>query len=994
MPQSLQTMRITEEETLAQGSLNAQQRQAIHHGEGPLLVVAGAGTGKTMVITHRIAHLINSKRAKPEEILALTFTEKAAAEMSARVDLLVPYGFMDVWISTFHAFGDRVLRDHALELGLVPDFRVLSRSEQIVFLREHLFALPLSYYRPLGDPTRHLEALASVISRAKDEDVSPEEYLAYAQSVHEAAQANPEEEELQERSRQQMEIAKTYQRYQELMASAGYIDFGDQISLALKLLREHPLVLRKYQEQYRYILVDEFQDTNYAQFQLVKLLAAGHQNITVVGDDDQSIYKFRGAAISNILNFLDVYPEAKQIVLTRNYRSPQAILDAAYRLIRHNDPDRLEVKNGIEKRLSAQHSKRGEVRHLHFDTISSEADAVAQTIEELKEREGLKYQDFAILVRANADADPFLRSLNMRGIPWRFSGNQGLYAREEIRVLIAFLRCLADFQDSVSLFSLATSEIYRLDALDLVPGMSLASRRHLSLYYLFFHLEDFPELKEISEEGRAIIGKIREDLQKFSRMAHQRRTGEVLYEFLSATGYLKRLASANDPGQEEKVRNLARFFNILHEVSGLLAKDRVFDFLKHLQMLMEAGDDPAVAEADPDLDAAQVLTVHKAKGLEFPVVFLVGLVSDRFPSRQRRDPIELPPELVKEILPGGDVHLQEERRLFNVGMTRAQRYLYLTSAADYGGSRPKKVSRFLLEALDKPQADLSALKATPLEIIQRHAPPVQEGSKELGVIPAEQILTLSHRQVDDYRTCPLKYKYIHVLRVPILSHHTVIYGNALHQAVKELLRGKMAGRPPGMERLLAVFEGSWRSEGFLSREHEEQRLEAGRRALGNFYERESLNSAVPTYVERDFSFSLDHDRIVGRWDRLDIREGQGRIIDYKSSEVKDQKEADRKTRESLQLKIYALAYREMFGQLPEVVELHYLGSPWSGVLRVQEKHLEEARKAIQEASLGIRLRHFEANPGYIDCGYCPYEAICPHTGADPAAREGKGTLPC
>ncbi|MDH7499326.1 MAG: ATP-dependent DNA helicase [candidate division NC10 bacterium] len=987
-------MKITEEETVLPKRLNAQQRQAIHHGEGPLLVVAGAGTGKTMVITHRIAHLINAKRAKPEEILALTFTEKAAAEMSERVDLLVPYGFMDVAISTFHAFGDRVLRDHALELGLVPDFRVLSRSEQIVFLREHLFALPLSYYRPLGDPTRHLQALASVISRAKDEDVSPEEYLAYAQSLKEAARAHPEDEGLQERSRQQMEIAETYKRYQELMASAGYIDFGDQISLVLKLFREHPLILRKYQERYRYLLIDEFQDTNYAQFQLVKLMAALHQNITVVGDDDQSIYKFRGAAISNILSFLDVYPQAKQIVLTQNYRSPQALLDVAYRLIRHNDPDRLEVRNAVDKRLSAQPGRRGEVRHLHFDTLSSEADGVAQTIEELKKREGLRYQDFAILVRANADADPFLRSLNMKGIPWRFSGNQGLYAREEIRLLIAFLRCLADFQDSVSLFSLATSEIYQMDALDLVPCMNLASRRHLSLHHVFFHLEDFPELEGISEEGRATIEKIRSDLQKFSRMAHQRRTGEVLYEFLTATGYLKRLASANDPGEEEKVRNLARFFNLLHEVSGLLVKDRVFDFLQHLQMLMEAGDDPAVAEADPDLDAVQVLTVHKAKGLEFPVVFLVGLVSDRFPSRQRKEPIELPPELAKEILPAGDFHLQEERRLFYVGMTRAQRRLYLTSAADYGGGRPKKVSRFLLEAMDRPQADFSALKATPMEVIQRHAPRAREASKEGGTIPPGKTLTLSHRQVDDYLTCPLKYKYIHVLGVPILTHHTVTYGYALHQAVCEYLRGKMAGRPPEMERLLAVFEGSWRSEGFLSREHEEQRLEAGRRALIQFYEREAKDPSLPTHVEREFSFSLDDDRIIGRWDRLDLRDGQGRIIDYKSSEVRDQKEADRKTRESLQLKIYALAYREMFGQLPETVELHFLGSPWVGALRVQEKHLEEARKAIQEASLGIRLRRFQADPEYIACGYCPYEAICPHMGTDPRPREGKGGAPC
>ena len=969
-----------EKEISPQKRLNSEQRQAVHHGEGPLLVVAGAGTGKTTVITHRIAHLINSKKAKPEEILALTFTEKAAAEMSERVDILVPYGFMDVWISTFHAFGDRVLRDHALELGLVPDFRVLSRPEQIVFLREHLFALPLSYYRPLGDPTRHLEGLLSLFSRAKDEDVAAGEYRTYADSLREAARSNPEDEELGELVRQQAEIAETYQRYQELMASSGYVDFGDQITLVLRLFREHPLILRKYQERYRYILVDEFQDTNYAQFQLVKLLAARHKNITVVGDDDQSIYKFRGAAISNILNFLEVYPDAKQIVLTRNYRSAQTILDTAYRLIRHNDPDRLETKNGIDKRLQAQDRRRGELIHLHCDTLSSEADRVAQTMEDLRREEGLCYRDFAILVRANRDADPFLRSLNMRSIPWRFTGNQGLYAREEIRLLISFLKSLADFEDGLSLFSLASSEVYQLDMPDLIPCMNLAKRKNLSLHHIFSQLSDFPELKELSEEGRATISRMMIDIRKFCRMANQRGTGEVLYDFLTATGYLKRLASGTDPAQEEKVQNIARFFNLLHGVSQLLAKDRVFDFLRHLEMLMEAGEDPAVAEADPDLDAVQVLTVHKAKGLEFPVVFLVGLVSDRFPSRQRKDSIELPQALVKDILPGGDFHLQEERRLFYVGMTRAQQRLYLTSAQDYGGKRFRKPSRFLLEALDKPQVDFSLLKTAPLEVIQKHAPRATVGQQEAPLMADAEILLLSHRQIDDYQTCPLKYKYIHVLRVPILQHHTVIYGNALHRAVQEYLRGKMAGRPPDIDTLFALFENAWRTEGFLSREHEELRLQAGKKALIGFHEKESQTPSVPTYVEREFSFFLGNNRISGRWDRVDIEGGQARIIDYKSSEVRHQKEADEKAKKSLQLQIYAMAYKEMAGSLPETVELYFLGTPWIGLARPQEKDLEKTRQIIEEAALGIRSRNYVANPGYIDCGYCPYEGICPHTG--------------
>src|SRR3990172_5194624 len=258
--------------------LNPEQLKAVTHGDGSLLIIAGAGTGKTKVITHRIAHLIE-KGVNPNQILALTFTEKAAGEMEERVDRLVPYGYSNVWISTFHSFGDRVLRDNVLEIGLTPDFKVLSEAERIIFLQDNLFELPLNYYRPLGNPTKYLSAVAGLISRLKDEDVGPEEYVAYAEELKKS------EAELI----QQDELAKTYAKYQELMARHGYMDFGDQVVLPLKLFRTRPHILKRYQEKFRYILVDEFQDTNYAQFELVRLLAERHKNITVVADDDQCL---------------------------------------------------------------------------------------------------------------------------------------------------------------------------------------------------------------------------------------------------------------------------------------------------------------------------------------------------------------------------------------------------------------------------------------------------------------------------------------------------------------------------------------------------------------------------------------------------------------------------------------------------------------------------------------------------------------------------------
>ncbi len=965
----------TSEERILDG-LNEKQREAVLYGEGPLLVVAGAGTGKTLVITRRIAWLITSKKAKPQEILALTFTEKAATEMEERVDILIPYGYAPVWISTFHAFGDRVLKDEALELGLSSDLRVLSEPEQAIFFREHLFEFPLDYYRPLGNPTRYINAMVSLFNRAKDEDVDPGEYLHYAEEL----KAKAKDPELLDHFSQQLEIALGYKKYQELLATHGRIDFGDQVSYVLKLFRERPSVLKKYRERFKYVLVDEFQDTNYAQFQLLKLLAGPAGNITVVGDDDQSIYKFRGAAISNILGFMDEYPQAEQVVLTENYRSTQVILDTAYRLIRYNDPERLEIKNAIDKRLTAQTKEGKHVDILYYDTNSSEADGVAGLIHEKVSSGDYTYQDFAILVRSNSDADPFLRSLNMRGIPWRFTGNKGLYDREEVKFLISFLKAVANVEDSVSLYYLANSPVYKVSPVDLVKCMSWASRRNRSLYWVFTHLDEIQELEDLREGTREKVIKMAEDIEHYIHLSVEFPTGGVLYQFITESGYLEGLMSPPSKEKERKVKNIARFFEIVVSIGEIVEPDRVPQFVNHLDMLIQSGDNPPVAEADLDQDAVNVFTVHKAKGLEFRVVFLVSLVSGRFPWPHRRDQVELPEELVKEPLPGGDYHLQEERRLFYVGMTRAKEELYLTAAKDYGGVRPRKVSQFVLEALDLPKGELPVYKSSPIEVIRRHAPRVSSPEVEYSPVPDEVSISLSYYQIDDYLTCPLKYKYVHILRVPILQHHSVIYGKALHDAVREYNRRRAAGDKMTEEELISVFQQSWVSEGFLTREHEEQRLQAGREALKRFHQTQEASSIVPTFVEKEFSFMLENNRILGRWDRIDEVDGEVAIIDFKSSQVRRQEDAQRRTRESLQLSIYALAYREVYGRIPDRVELHFLDSGLVGVASNSEKKLEKTRQKILEAASGIRSRRFNPDPTYMACTYCAYSGICPSTG--------------
>ena len=959
-------MGATRVEEIEEG-LNEEQLEAVEHEEGPLLVVAGAGTGKTRVITHRIARLIE-KGVNPSSILALTFTDRAAAEMEERVDRLVPYGYSTVWISTFHSFGDRILRDNALEIGLVPDFRVLTEVECVIFLREHLYELPLEFYRPLGEPARYLSELVRFIGRLKDEDISPEEYLSYCETLKDSDKPADYIE-------RQFELARTYAKYEELLKKHGYIDFGDEILLVLRLFRERPSVLRRYQERFVHILADEFQDTNYAQFELLKLLAGERKNITVVADDDQSIYKFRGAAVSNVIGFLKHFPEARLITLKKNYRSVQPILDASYRLITHNNPDRLEVKSGIDKRLlSVKGAQRGGgVKFLEFDSLLAEADFIARTIEEKVKEGSRRLKDFAILVRANRDAEPFLRALSQRGIEYQFSGSKGLYSREEIMLLISFLRVITDRDDNVSLFHLASSPVYGLGAEELVPYHNIARRRNRSLFKVLEGVLEgvYPGADELTEEAKERIRRIVEDVKRYSELALREPTGRLLYMFLTESSYLTELVRENTPSAEQKVRNIEKFFNEITHIEDTLRIKKVHMLREHLDLLMEAGSDPSTAEPDIDSDYVHVLTVHKAKGLEFPVVFMVGLVVDRFPRRARKELLEVPAELIKDILPEGDYQLEEERRLFYVGMTRAMEELYLTTSRDWGGSRPKKPSPFVLEALDTPQAE--RIKLPSLETIKRFAP-VDEKGPVVATDKGE--LHLSYYQVDDYLTCPLKYRYVHILRVPILPHHTIMYGKAIHDAISFYFRKRLEGIDVKEEELIHIMRSAWRSEGFISREHEEERWKKGVETIRRFLESDA-SKIMPACVEREFSVAFERYTIRGRWDLIEEREDGAYIIDFKTSDVREPDKATRRARESIQLRIYALSYLKHFGRMPAGCELHFLETGLVGVARFTEKDMAKTIEKIDTVAAGIERRDFSARPGYMSCGYCPFNRICP-----------------
>jgi DNA helicase-2/ATP-dependent DNA helicase PcrA len=710
---------------------------------------------------------------------------------------------------------------------------------------------------------------------------------------------------------------------------------------------------------------------------LLKLLAGKKANLTVVGDDDQSIYKFRGAAISNILGFQKTYKKAKKIVLTKNYRSSQIILDTARRLVKHNDPDRLEVQADIDKKLKAViKRKEKKVEHRHFDRVTSEADWVAQTIK----KRGYKYSDVAILVRANADAEPFRQSLNMLGIPHQFSGGGGLYFNPEVQLVISFLKSIGDLSDSIALYQLSSSAIYQLDPLDLQKMNTFAKRRNYTLHYVFTHLEDggeeFEVLNDIRPGSRATVRKIMEDIKYYLNFAKQRTTSEVLYQFLKKSGYLAKLTKEESAENESRLINISNFYQKIKDFKEVAELDRVSEFVKYLSILRESGDNPETVSYDKEIDAVNVLTVHKAKGLEFKVVFMVSLVAEKFPVRTRKDPIELPQALIKEAVPEGDVHLQEERRLFYVGMTRAEEELYLTSSVDYGGKRERKVSQFVLEALDMPKADISLIKRSAREQIELFAPAelVLPTAKKLG---KDEPLYLSFYQIDDYLTCPLKYKFVHVLRVPLLPNAAILYGSAMHKAAQAYSSAQLNKQKFSEKDLIGVLLNNWSSEGFISRQHEENRLAQAKKALKRFYKKEKQSKSKVKFVEEDFSVTKENVIIRGRWDRVDDKNGKVHIVDYKTSEIKRQAEADKRAKESLQLAIYALAWQEKYKKLPYRTELYFIENGLIGSVAKLEKDVSRTWDKIRKVEQGIRKADFTAKPNSRVCSYCSYSEICP-----------------
>ncbi|MFH1253526.1 MAG: ATP-dependent DNA helicase [Candidatus Uhrbacteria bacterium] len=969
-------------------NLNEEQAAAVLHKGGPLMIVAGAGTGKTTVITKRIAWLIEKKLAAPENILALTFTEKAAAEMEERVDLLLPYGYIDIQISTFHAFCERILRDYGVEMGLSPNFKLVSELDAWLLARANFERFELDYYRPLGNPTKYLRSLLSHFSRAKDEMVLPDDYLAYAESEQANLDTKNSDEEATMEIKRLTELAQAYHVYQQILLANDSLDFGDLILYTLQLLQKRPRVLKILREKYKFILVDEFQDTNWAQYELVKLLAAPENNLTVVGDDDQSVYAFRGTSLFNILRFETDYPDCARVVLTKNYRSGQKILDSAYEFIQKNNPNRLEGRAGkdgkfFDKRLSSQVILPGQVEHLHYSTVVEETRGVAEKILLLKEKyPDANWSDFGILVRANSAADDFISAFERYQIPYQFMALRGLYIKPIILDIVALLEVVDNPYQSPSLYRLLAHDVFKISPHDLSTLNHFAKRKGRMLYDA---CRQARAIGDLSIEAVATIEKLLFLVAKLADETKRKRASEIILLAAKDSGLLDFINKMSEAKKQENFRFLHQFHERVKKFESRGGEKSLHAFLDEFRHEREAGEEGSLSidvEAGPDL--VKIMTVHGAKGLEFRFVFIVNLIDRRFPTSERKEAIELPRALIKESLCEGDFHLEEERRLFYVAMTRAKEALYFTSAEDYGGARKRKLSRFLNElGIEKP--DIISINAVGSFIDE----PVIVGND----LPSPYRIPkqLSFTQLRAFETCPLQYKFAHILEIPVFESWSLSFGKTMHntlQAFFQLWLERTGSQqvslfggpkktenqddlPVGLDELLKLYKEKWLDDWYQDDKQRREYFKQGEDSLKQYFIQLKNQPPQPKSLEQGFTLKVGEVSIRGRIDRIDDVDGGVEVIDYKTGTPKTKLE--REDRE--QLLIYQLAVEEILRLKPIKLTYHYLNDNSEQSFIGTAEELSALKEQILADYAKMKASDFTATPGF-HCKFCDFRDIC------------------
>ncbi len=931
-------------------ALDEAQRAAVEHADGPCLVLAGPGSGKTRVITERFLRLVREGTA-PDRVLVLTYTRKAAAEMRERVERVHGPFEGEPPLTNYHSFAQRVLRRWGWRLGISPAFRIADEAERWLAVEGIVAELrPRTLYNPLR-PHELVDSILELIEKAKQELVSPEAYSAWAEECLPAAGAAVLERELLTRHR---ECAEVYRRLERLFLERAILDHDDTILYAERLLREDPEVLAEVAGGIDHVMVDEYQDTNYAQARLVEGLAGERGNVLVVADDDQSIYKFRGASLANLDRFARIYPAHRRIVLDVNYRSRSEIVEASRAMIEAASP-----RSRIEKHLVAERGAGGAVELWRAGDERAEVVAVAEESRRLIDA-GTDPADIAWLFRRHDDMRAAIRALQEAGVPYTVHGGRGFFQLREVKDLMALLAAIADPEDSP-----AVLRCLHLPAFPVSNAGRLAVARAARDHDVPLAAVIAAGLPELSEADAAAARALVDALTDLHAQAAREDVREVFFSALEATAFLGALDGV---ATEERVRagaNLNKFGELL-ETFADWSEDRSLGLaLRYLEALRRSRAADEVATVEGAGPGVNLLTAHAAKGLEWPVVFLGRCSEERWPGMGGYPArLTLPDDLVPEPAPEGEGSRDEERRLMHVAATRARDRLVFVHARRYPHSFHD----------ERPSPFLAGLAQVARREIEESPPPAPRRPTPPAARPAP--LAASVSDLAAFRDCPRRYAYRSLYRVPVRASAQRWYGVLMHAVLQELASRRRGGAEVSADAAARAWDEAWRTARGPKGANAELRG-LGEEQLRRYVDSPAWRDAEPVELERPFRLAVAAGEIAGRWDRVDRgADGALLVVDYKTGPPRD----EAAMRSDLQVRAYGVALARERGTDEAAVELHWLQT--SEVTRVGfdaralSRNLFQVESVARELQDARRRGEFPPRPSEWRCRRCDFRTVC------------------
>lgn len=916
--------------------LNLEQKEAVKHERGPLLVLAGPGTGKTRVLTRRLAYLIQKEFCQPSEILALTFTQKAAQEMTERVDELFPDQYLDLPVHTFHGFAQQLIEKHGLEMGISNSGRIVTTQDLRILLGRNWSRFTFKHYQPRGDNSALISALIAHFGRCKDEAIGPKDYL---KSFREKSSSKEE-------TARRKELADAYRIYQELLLEKNALDFGDLLYYSYQFLKNNSHWREYYQKKIKYLLIDEFQDTNKIQYELIRLLVNKDQNITVCASADQTIYQWRGAYYGNVDRFLSDYSKAKTIILKNNYRSTQNLIDLSQSFIAQNKEfGRLSKEDD----LRAARKGKGQVKIWQFRDKKSELRGISEEIARLIQEEKIDPEKIAILARTNEGVRAFEEHLRRLNLPVQSLASGEIYRQPIVLDLIAYLSLLVDRYDNVSFHRYLDFSCWKLSESDKSRLIHESRRRGMALADSI-HEQNL--LKELSPSGQQSAQRLIKFLDRKADLSI-----EKIIDFLEESGYLKNWLRLKPSQSEAEALNL--FLEQLTRFSENHFDLNLSYFLDEIEWERMAG---GMVLPINEPGKVKIMTVHAAKGLQFDYVFLVGLTNQTFPSRRQFEPIPWLDQS-KE----AEDHLREERRLFFVAMTRARHNLYFSWSEDHGSSRMRKPSCFLLEMGLVEIAEAKETKAIDSKI-------------KKNSLPSYSLPTyFSYTQLAGFRKCPYQYQMNHILKIVTRGGPARSFGVTMHQVLAVFMQ-KWTEDPvkANWSILKQIYKECWVDEWYQDNKQRQEYRVNGQKCLQKFYQNlkkdfpQVYGSEDGLWLEKAFKGKIAEYPFRGKIDRVDLI-GEGlELIDYKTGHApKKLSWADKE-----QLIIYQLAANEILKIKPTRLTLHYLMDNQKISFLGTEKDLQKVENSFKRTVAQIQESNFQATPGF-HCRFCDFRLTCP-----------------